>query len=449
MNKNIVVIGGSAAGLVSATTAKSNYPDKEVLLIRKENKVMIPCGIPYIFGSLDSSEENIMPDQGLLNAGVELMVNTVVEIKPEEHQVITEDGIKITYEKLIIATGSVPFVPSFIKGTELKNVYTVPKNKEYLDIFKKELSDKNKIAVIGAGFIGVEISDELNKAGKDVTLIEAQSHILGAAFDDETCDIAADILVKHGVTILTETKVSEIMGTDEVEALQFADGTTMEFDAVILSIGYRPNISLAYDSGISCNKQGAIKVDSYMRTHQPDIFACGDCAQKRDFVTGKITPIMLASTATAEARVAGMNLYELHTIKTFNGTIGIYSTNIGNTSFGVAGITERRAQEEGFKIISASFKGIDRHPGKLNDGHYQIVKLVASANTGLIMGGEVVGGSSVGELTNVLGFIVQNKMTISDLLCSQIGTQPMLTASPAKYPMIKAAEIIAKRMMER
>jgi pyruvate/2-oxoglutarate dehydrogenase complex dihydrolipoamide dehydrogenase (E3) component len=318
-----------------------------------------------------------------------------------------------------------------------------------LDIFKKELSDKNKIAVIGAGFIGVEISDELNKAGKDVTLIEAQSHILGAAFDDETCDIAADILVKHGVTILTETKVSEIMGTDEVEALQFADGTTMEFDAVILSIGYRPNISLAYDSGISCNKQGAIKVDSYMRTHQPDIFACGDCAQKRDFVTGKITPIMLASTATAEARVAGMNLYELHTIKTFNGTIGIYSTNIGNTSFGVAGITERRAQEEGFKIISASFKGIDRHPGKLNDGHYQIVKLVASANTGLIMGGEVVGGSSVGELTNVLGFIVQNKMTISDLLCSQIGTQPMLTASPAKYPMIKAAEIIAKRMMER
>ena len=150
--------------------------------------------------------------------------------------------------------------------------------------------------------------------------------------------------------------------------------------------------------------------------------------------------------ACAEARVAGMNLYELSTIKTFNGTLGIYSTSIGDTSFGVAGITEKKAEAEGFKIVSATFKGMDRHPGKLNNGHYQIAKLVANKTTGLIMGGEVVGGNSIGELTNVLGFIIQNKMTISDLLCSQIGTQPMLTASPAKYPLIKAAEIIAKKM---
>ena len=194
------------------------------------------------------------------------------------------------------------------------------------------------------------------------------------------------------------------------------------------------------------NKQGTIKVDAYMRTHQKDIFACGDCVQKRDFLTGQIVNIMLASIACAEARVAAMNLYELSTIKTFNGTIGIYSTSVGDTAFGVAGITEKRAALEGFNVISASFKGVDRHPGKLNNPHYQMVKLVANKTTGLIMGGEVVGGVSAGELVNVLGFIIQNKMTVTDLLVSQIGTQPVLTASPAAYPLIKAAELLAKKM---
>jgi len=446
MKKDIIVIGGSAAGLVAATTAKNNHPNKDVLLIRKEEKVMIPCGIPYIFGTLKSSDENILPDKGLENAGVEICVSTVTKIDSDAHQITTLDGQTFTYEKLILATGSTPYVPSYIKGTDLQNVFTVPKNKEYLDQLKELLSKTKKIAVIGAGFIGVEMSDELAKTDKEVTLIEAQDQILGAAFDEETCCIAETTLKERGVRVLTNTKVSALQGEGSVSKVILESGETLDVDAVILTIGYKPNVQLASDSNISLNKQGSIKVDAYMRTHQQDIFACGDCAQKRDFVTGKITNIMLASTACAEARVVGMNLYELHTIKTFNGTIGIYSTNIGETSFGVAGITMRKAKEEGFNVLTATFKGIDRHPGKLTNANQQIVKLIASRNTGLIMGGEAIGGNSVGELTNVLGFIIQNKMTISDLLCSQIGTQPMLTASPAAYPLIKAAEMIAHKM---
>ena len=246
--------------------------------------------------------------------------------------------------------------------------------------------------------------------------------------------------------LLSGVQVKAIEGNGKAEKLVFADGTSLDVDAVVLSIGYSANTSLAKASGISTNKQGSIKVDAFMRTHQKDIFACGDCAQKRDFITGKIAPIMLASTACAEARVAGMNLYDLATIKTFNGTISIYSTVIGDTTFGVAGLTETRAKAEGFNILSATFKGMDRHPGKLNNPHYQSVKLVTNKTSGLIMGGEVIGGVSAGELTNVLGFIIQNRTTITDLLCSQIGTQPMVTASPAAYPMIKAAEMIARKM---
>ncbi len=448
-NMDVVVIGGSAAGLVAAITAKSNYPEKNVMVIRKEEKVMIPCGIPYIFGTLESSESNILPDGGLINAGVNIKVDTVTNINLGNHFLETKDGSSITYEKLIIATGSQPYIPDFISGTNLENVFIVPKNKEYLDFFLNKLKGLKKVAVIGAGFIGVELSDELNKIDKDVSLIEFKPHILGEAFDEDTSIIAESLLKERGVNILTNKEVVAIKGTDKVKSILFSNGETMDVDAVVLAIGYTPNIELAKRSGISCNKQGAIKVDAFMRAHQKDVFSCGDCAQKRDFITGKITNIMLASTACAEARVAGMNLYDLSTIKTFNGTISIYTTNIGDTTFGVAGITEQRAHEEGFNILSASFKGMDRHPGKLNNPHYQIVKLVASKTSGLILGGEVVGGVSAGELTNVLGFIIQNKMTITDLLCSQIGTQPMLTASPAAYPLIKAAEILSRKMIKR
>jgi len=450
INMDVVVIGGSAAGLVAAMTAKSHYPDKDVMVIRKEEKVMIPCGIPYIFGTIGTSNGNILPDGGLINLGVKIKVDTVLDIQVDDHTLNTEDGSIITYEKLIVATGSQPFVPGFIKGTELDNVFTVPKNKVYLDKFQEKLEGLKKVAVIGAGFIGVELSDELNKNGKEVLLVEVQDHILGAAFDKDTCIIAEDNLKERGVNVCSNCEVKEIKGINgKVKSLLYSDGTEVEVDAVVLSIGYTPNIELAKKSGISVNKQGSIKVDTYMRTHQKDVFACGDCAQKRDFVTGRITPVMLASTACAEARVAAMNLYGLSTIKTFNGTISIYSTNIGETTFGVAGMTEKRAELEGFNIVTGTFKGMDRHPGKLNNPHYQMVKLVANKTSGLIMGGEVVGGVSAGELTNVLGFVIQNKMTLTDLLCSQIGTQPMLTASPAAYPLIKAAEVAARKLVNR
>jgi len=446
--KDIIVIGGSAAGVVAASTAKNTYPDKQVTIFRKEEVAIIPCGIPYIFGSLEGSHQDVMKDQGLLNLGVEIIVNTISSIDAEAHKILTIDEKEYEYEKLILATGSQPVIPTFIKGVELENVYTVPKNQVYIDKLRKNLQHKNKIAVIGAGFIGVEMSDELVKAGKEVYLLESQEHILGSTFSSEVCQLAEEKLSARGVNVLTGSFVEELKGDASVSRVVLKSGKIIEVDAVILSIGYRPNIQLASDCGISCNKFGSIRVDAYMRTHQNDIFACGDCAQKRDFITGEITNIMLASTATAEARIAGMNLYDLSTIRTFGGTIGIYSTNIGDTSFGVAGITEQRAMKEGFNIVSGEFKGMDRHPGVLNQGHTQSVKLIANKINGLILGAEVVGGNSVGELTNILGVIIQNKMTVSDVLCSQIGTQPMLTASPAAYPIIKAAEQVMKKRLK-
>ena len=185
-----------------------------------------------------------------------------------------------------------------------------------------------------------------------------------------------------------------------------------------------------------------------MRTADPDVFAVGDCAEKRDFFTRKATAVMLASTACAEARIAGMNLYKLSAIKTFGGTLSIFSTALGDNGFGVAGLTENIATKEGFDIVTGEFEGIDRHPGGFDDTHKQFVKLVVGKDSGIILGGEVAGGLSVGELTNTIGIIIENKMTINSLLTAQLGTHPMLTASPAGYPLVKAAEAASSKILQ-
>ncbi len=155
---------------------------------------------------------------------------------------------------------------------------------------------------------------------------------------------------------------------------------------------------------------------------------------------------MLASTACTEARIAALNLYELNTYSAFKGTVGIYSTCIGDSAYGVAGLIEKVAVREGFKIITGSFTGVNRHPGNLEDSHKETVKLIVSGQSGVILGGEALGGKCIGELINVIGIAIQNHMTVHDLILTQIGTQPLLTASPAGFPLIKAAEIAAKAL---
>lgn len=449
MKTDVLIIGGSAAGLVAAMTTKSNNPNKDVTVIRKEEIVMIPCGIPYIFGSVKTSEKNVLPDGGLNKLGVNIIVDKVVEINKAKKICKIEKSEDIEYDKLIIATGSNPINPSWLKGKELENVFVIPKDKEYLDKLQKKVEKLNKIIVVGAGFIGIEVADELNKTGKNVSLIEILPRILGLAFDEILASEAQTCLVDRGIKVNTGVGIKEILGKDKVEGVLLNNGEIIKADAVILSLGYLPNTELAKKAKIKINEYGFIEADQYRRTSEKDIYAIGDCSEKRDFATGKLSRIMLASTACAEARVAAMNLFKLSTVSTFRGTIGIYFTAIGDTAFGVAGLNKEQAIKEGFDVEVGNFTGIDRHPGKLDDSHKQTVKLIVSKDNGVILGGEVIGGKSTGELTNVIGFIIQNSMTINDLIVSQIGTHPLLTASPAGYPLIKAAEIVAKKLKSK
>ncbi|RLI63377.1 MAG: pyridine nucleotide-disulfide oxidoreductase [Candidatus Asgardarchaeum californiense] len=443
---DVLIIGGSASGIVTAVTGKSSYPDKDFMVIRKEKQAIVPCGIPYIFGSLESSEKNLVHDGVLEKAGVKLKVDKAVSVDIDKKICKTADGTEISFDKLVFATGSDTKTPKWLKGTDKENVFTIPKNKEYLDKLLNKLKNCKKIVTIGGGFIGVEVSDELTKRDKDITIVEILPHILSLAFDEEMAIKAEELLKSRGVKISSGTGVKEIIGDAKVTGILLDNGKKLDADAVILSMGYRPNTILAEKAGVALNEMGFIKVDEYMRTENPDIFAVGDCAEKKDFFTRKTSGIMLASTACAEARIAGMSLYKLSAVKTFAGTIAIFSTVIGNTGFGVAGLTEKMARKEGFDIVTGSFEGLDKHPGTLPGVNKQMIKLIVAKESGIILGGGVIGGASAGELTNILGFAIQNKMTVNTLLTAQIGTHPLLTAPPTAYPIIKAAEVVSKKL---
>ena len=445
---DVLVIGGSAAGLVVAATGKTAYPEKDFFLIRKEEKVMVPCGIPYIFGSLESSDQNIMPGDVMYDKlNIQHKVGEVIEIDKNQKICKTKDGEEIQYNKLVLATGSTPKSPKSLVKDDYENVHVIPKNKEYLDKLAEQLDGEKKIVIVGGGFIGVEISDELNKKGNDVTIVEMLPHILALSFDEEFAVEAEKIIINRGVKVKKGVAVKEILGDGtKATGVLLNTGEVINTDHVILSMGYQPNSTLAEKAGLQITKDGFIVVDEYMRTDDPDILAVGDCAEKIDFVTRKSTGIMLASTACAEGRTAGLNLFKLCSIKTFNGTIAIYSTAIGDNGFGTAGLTEAQARKEGFDIATGAFAGMDKHPGKLPGMKIQTVKLIVSKESGIIIGAEAMGGLNVGELINLTGFLIQNKTNVHTLLTAQIGTQPMLTASPAAYPLIKAAEIVTRKI---
>jgi len=439
---NIVIVGGGPAGVTAAISSRNTYPDKTIALIRREKIPMIPCGIPYILHSLNSIDENILPDAPLHNKKVDILVDEVVA--RNDHILELASGEKVEYEKLVLATGSQVFVPP-IKGIDLEGVFYVKKNKEYLETFKEKTLQAKKIIIIGGGFIGLEVADELLKAGKQVVIIERLGQLLPLAMDSEFGDFVAEKLRGLNAEILTGVTVKEIIGQQKVEGVIIDDGRKIDGDLVVVSAGYRPNIELAKKLGLEYNERFGILIDEYLRTSEKDIFAVGDCAAKRNCFTGEFTQIMLASTAMAEGRLAGSNLYDIKVIRKFMGILGSFSTKIAGVALGVSGMTERDAKALGVDYVVGTTETFDRHPGKLPGASKIYVKLIFSRYSHTILGGQVRGGDSVGEIVNILSVMIQKQMTDMEIDTLQIGTHPLLTASPIAYPIINAtADAIVK-----
>lgn len=444
-NADVVVIGGSAAGLVAAISSRRRHPDKKVVLIRKEQQVLVPCGIPYIFGTVDGPEKNLVPDALLSNNGIELVNNEATDIDREKKVVSTKNGEAVSYGKLILATGSLPMrLP--IPGSDKQNVFVVSKDVAYLREMLEEVRKAKDIVIIGGGFIGVEFADECKKNGNaNVSIVETLPHCLQLALDTEFCTEAESTLTDRGVKLFTNEKVEAILGDSRVTGVKLSAGGEIKADVVIMGVGATPNVELAKNAGLQTGATRAVQVDSYMRTlSDPDVFACGDCAEKRSFFTGRLSAIMLASVATAEARIAGANA--LNTCCRNAGEIGVWSTIVGERAFACAGLTEMAAKRDGFDVIIGEATTADRHPGSMPGAVSTKVKLVFCKENGLLLGGGISGGRSAGELINVVSACIQHAMTAHEVSLFQMGTHPALTASPIAYQLVNAAELAAAKL---
>jgi NADH oxidase (H2O2-forming) len=436
---DLLVIGGSAGGILAATMARKAYGEIDITLIRETKTVMVPCGIPYIYGTLHDSKKNIIPDTGLLDANVNLIIDSALQIDREQKTVTTRENGVIGYKKLIIATGSLPIIPTFIEGYDLENVFPILKDENYLNKILDKLKSAQNVAVIGGGFIGVEFAEQIRMLGKNVTLIEMADSCLWQAFDKKYTDDIEGLLSANEIEVMTGTRVKKILGEKSVEALELDGGKTIPAEVVILGLGMKPNGALAKDCGLEMNAKGAVMVDQYMRTSDPDIFAVGDCAEKKCFFTGKDVPLLLASTAAMEAKIAGSNAFQLRLIRANKGTLSTFSTKIFGKTYAAAGLTETRATQEGFTLMVGEFKTMDRHPGSLPDAQEVNIKLIFSRCSGIILGAQISGGNTVAEIINILSLAIQKDFTATELNTFQTATHPLVSSSPIAYPINAAA----------
>jgi pyruvate/2-oxoglutarate dehydrogenase complex dihydrolipoamide dehydrogenase (E3) component len=461
ISADILIAGGGPAGMMTGITAAQFWPDKKVVVVRREFDAVIPCGIPYIFGTLHGTDEDMAGRLPLIAAGGELIIGNIIDIDRESRTAYAEaipadlpfnaaavheenknlkEVTEIKFDRLVLATGGENFIPN-IKGTHLNCVFTIQKDYNYLEILFNDLIPKVKrLAIIGGGFIGVEFADEIRKLGIEVHIIEMLPNLLQVSFDKNVCEKVEAILTSRGVKIHTNSQVQEILADESgknVKGLIIKDKDNIEADAVLIAIGVRPNVVLAQKMGLTLSRSGGVWVDAFQRTREDSrIFAVGDCAHKQDFFTRKANHSMIASAAAAEGRIAGMNLFNLKISRYNAGSVSVYSSEIDGLAFGVAGLTESQATAEGFNILIGESKLPDHHPASMPDTVEIYCRLIFSKDSLQLLGGQITGGATTGELVNTIGLAIQMHATATDIATMQFGSQPRLT--PSLHPMVAA-----------
>lgn len=446
MKKDIVIVGGGPAGVITALTARSVYPDKSICVVKEIGDGVIPCAIPYMMQTIGDPRQNAMGNMPLEDVGVDIVVGNVVSMDPSSRSIALENGDTLSWERLVLATGTNAVRPK-IPGIEKDGVYTIRKSMTDMAALREKVQTCRQVVIIGGGFIGAEFADELGSMPDvNVRLVEWMPNLLSTAFDEEFSQAVREQLEAKGVVVQTGVQVVSLDGNDAVQSVTLDSGEKINADAVLVSIGARPAVGIAAEAGLRLDENGSIWVDDYLRTNADGVFAVGDCAVKRDFFTRKAVPVWLASTATAEARIAGTNLYGIRVLRQIQGSVAAFSTRINNIAFASAGMTCGTCKKEGFRYVTATSKAPDRHPGVLPGAMPMKVKLIFADRSGIILGGQAFGGASVAELINVIALAIQKKVTVRELDMMQIATHPLLGPAPTVHPLVNAAHMALAKM---
>lgn len=441
---NYVIIGGVAAGTKAAAKLRRLKPNSQIDLYTMDTHVSYStCGFPYFIGGNFDEESYLFARtvDEFEKAGIHIHLEYKCdEILPEKKQVIVKDE-KISYDKLLIATGANPVLPN-IKNINLKNVFTLRRVEDALSI--RELALKSKHAtIIGGGYIGIELMEAFVNRGLKVTLVEASSVIM-PIFDNDISKVIQKHVLEHCnncINIINNDIVTEFEGSDSVEIVKTKNGQEFKTDFVIICAGVRPNVELAKTCNIELGQTGAIKVNENMQTNIPDIFAAGDCAEKFHIVARKPAWLPLASTAIKEGRCAAINMSGSKEF--FYGVLGSAVTKYFDFNMAITGLNESDAKKFGFEPVSVTVTKSDK-VDYMPDAHDITVKLIADKNTKTLLGAQSVGYGNADKRINTVVSALNCHITVKEFMKNDIPYSPAFSTSID--PILTACEKLIEKL---
>lgn len=423
----VAVIGCTHAGTAAIVNTAKKHPDAEITVYeRNDNISFLSCGIALYVGGVVKDPQGLFysSPEALAELGVKTkMSHDVLDIDVDNKVLKVKDltsgkEFEDTFDKLIITTGSWPIVPN-IEGIDLDNIL-LSKNYSHSNTIIEKAKSANKIVVVGAGYIGVELVEAFEMNGKDVTLIDGMDRILSKYLDKEFTDTAEDEFKNHGIKLALGETVSKFEGKDGKVTKVITNKGEYEADLVILCIGFRPSTALFKDK-LDMLPNGAIIVDEYMRTSKEGIFAAGDCASIIYNPTGKREYIPLATNAVRMGTLIGRNLVEPTT--KYMGTQGTSGIKIYDYNIASTGLTEASAKAAGLKVKTVSATDNYR-PEFMPTFDSATVKVVYDEESEVILGAQIISKTDLTQLMNTMSVVIQNKMTIDELAFVDFFFQP-------------------------
>lgn len=420
MERPVIVIGGVAAGMSAASKIRRLKPACPVEVYEKSSFVSYgACGLPYYLSDVIPDHSRMVirdPAYYKNKMDIDVFVRHEVLSVDTEKQAVTVRNIidnKVfvrEYGKLVYATGARPIVPD-VPGTDLPGVHVLRTLDDGL-VLKEELSSSRvrKVAIVGGGYIGLEVAENLRLMGKEVRIIEKAGRCL-VNFDADMYVPLREELEKHGVTVNCGEELTAFNGVKALESVE-TDNGTYPCDLALLCIGVRPNSELAASAGIALGCKNAVAVDRSMQTNIPGVFAAGDCAETYHRILGKNVYIPLGTTANRQGRLAGQAACGQP--GRFAGVLGTAVAKVFDLTVAVTGLTEAEAAREGIRAESASVSTLDHavyypNPRRIN------IKLVYDGETSRLLGGQIIGHEGVAHRIDILATAISAGFTLEEL----------------------------------
>ena len=435
LGMKIVIIGGVAAGAKAAAKSRRLLPDAEIDIYTQDTHVSYSaCGLPYyIEGNFEDWQKLIVRSKEEFEKS-NIHIHTrqrVTKILPVDKKIIvknleTNDLKFINYDKLVIATGSAPRMEDFPE-VKMNNIFTLRTLEDGVAIRDTMLKVQN-ITLIGGGYISIELLEAFVKNGKNVTLVEKSPYIL-SVFDEDISSLIQNYILEncHGlVKIITDDVVSEFVGEDAVRGIFTSKGSGFETEMVVISAGVHPVTDIATEAGITIGTTGAIKVNSRMETNIPDIYACGDCAEKINIISNTPVWVPLGSTANKEGRVAAVNL--CGGSEDFEGILGSAVTRYFDLNISMSGLSEKFAQKLGFDTVSVVVTKRDK-AGYMPEVENITLKLVADRRSHRLLGAQAIGCGDADKKVNTISVGLARRITVEDLLDVDLTYAPPFSTS--------------------